>query len=203
MSPLARIKALIFVSGEEGITLEALAYSLDMDQDLVRGHLQTIELSFREDSENPLELVKYNSAYQFVTKKEYASDLEAFAQAPHTKTLSRAAIETLAIVAYRQPITRLAVDHIRGVVSSNMLQRLQGRGLIKEVGRVDSPGRPLLYGTTDYFMSYFGLQTLEDLPEIEPLALNPQEADNELFDFKEWHPKLELEETDQRIEGAE
>ena len=119
--------------------------------------------------------------------------MEAYAHSPFTQKLSRAAVETLAIVAYRQPITRMGIDEIRGVSSITMLQKLLARDLIREVGRLEAPGRPVLYGVTDYFMDYFGLKSLEDLPNIEPLNLNDEVTSDELFNTKQWQISLDDE----------
>ena len=155
--------------------------------------LQQLQLNLQEDSLSPVELVNYNDQYRLVTKSELAPDVESYAHSPFTQKLSRAAVETLAIVAYRQPITRMGIDEIRGVSSITMLQKLLARDLIREVGRLEAPGRPVLYGVTDYFMDYFGLKSLEDLPNIEPLNLNDEVTSDELFNTKQWQISLDDE----------
>lgn len=187
MEPLIkRIHGILFVAGNEGVTREQLANALEVPLTDVTNALQQLSLDLQHDAQSPIELVNFNQQYRLITKQELEFDVEKFAQSPLTQQLSRAAIETLAIIAYRQPITRMGIDEIRGVQSSGMLQRLLLRDLIKEVGRVEAPGRPVLYGTTDYFMDYFGLTTLEDLPEIEPLALHGQPVNESLFSTKQW-----------------
>lgn len=185
-SLIKRIHGILFVAGNEGVTREQLANALEVRLKDVTNALQQLSLDLQHDAQSPIELVNFNQHYRLITKQELEFDVEKFAQSPLTQQLSRAAIETLAIIAYRQPITRMGIDEIRGVQSSGMLQRLLLRDLIKEVGRVEAPGRPVLYGTTDYFMDYFGLTTLEDLPEIEPLALHGQPVNESLFSTKQW-----------------
>ena len=174
MELITRLHGIIFVTGIEGVSRKDLAASLQVPLNQVTEALQQLQLNLQEDSLSPVELVNYNDQYRLVTKSELAPDVESYAHSPFTQKLSRAAVETLAIVAYRQPITRMGIDEIRGVSSITMLQKLLARDLIREVGRLEAPGRPVLYGVTDYFMDYFGLKSLEDLPNIEPLNLNDE-----------------------------
>ena len=190
MNLIKRVYAILFVSGQEGVSREHLANSLQTNVKEIDTALQQLKLNFDADKNSPIELVNFNQHYVLVTKKEVAQDVETYAQSPFKNALTRAAIETLAIIAYRQPITRLAIDEVRGVSSANMIQKLIGRDLVKEVGRVEAPGRPVLYGITNYFMDYFGLQSLEDLPEVEPLELNSESAVEELFSTKNWQIEL-------------
>ena len=190
MNLIKRVYAILFVSGQEGVSREHLANSLQTNVKEIDTALQQLKLNFDADKNSPIELVNFNQHYVLVTKKEVAQDVETYAQSPFKNALTRAAIETLAIIAYRQPITRLAIDEVRGVSSANMIQKLIGRDLVKEVGRVEAPGRPVLYGITKYFMDYFGLQSLEDLPEVEPLELNSESAVEELFSTKNWQIEL-------------
>lgn len=185
-----RVYAILFVSGQEGVNREQLASSLQVPLKEIDAALQQLKLNFQNDAQSPLELVNFNQHYQLVTKQELEEDVERYAQSPYKQTLTRAAIETLAIVAYRQPVTRMIIDEIRGVSSISMLQKLLSRDLIKEIGRLEAPGRPVLYGVTHYFMEYFGLQSLEDLPAIEPLALNSESAMEDLFSMKQWEVEL-------------
>ena len=174
-----------------------MAQSLEEPISSIDDCLEQLKLNFQTDDSSALEVVNFNQRYRLITKKELAKDVEKYAQAPFSQNLTRASIETLSIVAYRQPITRMAIDEIRGVSSSSLIQKLISRDLIKEIGRIEAPGRPVLYGVTDYFMDYFGLKTLEDLPEIEPIALNAELSSEELFDLKEWPIELYDEENNQ------
>lgn len=190
MKLIKRVHAILFVAGQEGVSRQQLANSLQVPMKEIDEALQQLKLNFDSDDETPIELVNFNQHFLLVTKKDVVKDVEVYAQSPYKNTLTRAAIETLAIIAYRQPITRLAVDEIRGVSSASMIQKLIGRDLVKEVGRVEAPGRPVLYGITNYFMDYFALESLEDLPEVEPLALNSESAVEDLFSTKNWQIEL-------------
>ncbi|MCW6677047.1 SMC-Scp complex subunit ScpB [Aerococcaceae bacterium NML180378] len=190
MNLIKRVHGVIFVAGVEGVSREQLANSLGATLLEVDDALQQLKLNLQTDENSPVELANFNEQYRLVTKAELQADVEQYAQSPFTQKLTRAAIETLAIVAYRQPITRMGIDEIRGVSSANVLQKLLTRDLIKEVGRVEAPGRPVLYGVTHYFMDYFGLNSLNDLPQVEPLALNDELASDELFSTKKWQLEL-------------
>ena len=191
---IKRVHGIIFVSGIEGVSREQLANSLVVSLREIDETLQQLKLNLQNDGDSPVELANFNEQYRLVTKFELKDDVKHYAQSPFTQKLTRAAIETLAIVAYRQPITRLTIDEIRGVSSANVLQKLLTRDLIKEVGRLEAPGRPVLYGVTNYFMDYFGLKSLDELPQLQPLTLNDELARDELFSTKKW--QLELFEED-------
>ncbi len=183
---LTRIQAILFVSGDEGVSLSAIAEALNMSQNAVKSALNQLKSTLHEDETSPVELILTGKQYRLITKSEYAEDVEQFAQNTVHQPLTRAAIETLAIIAYRQPITRVGIDEIRGVSSQSMIQRLISRQLVREMGRIEAPGRPYLYGVTNYFLDYFGLSDLSELPPIESLALNVELSSEELFKDKEW-----------------
>ncbi|WPJ89962.1 SMC-Scp complex subunit ScpB [Facklamia hominis] len=183
---IRKIAGLLFVAGEEGISLEALQETLKVPQEELLELLAQLQHHLSEDSMSPIDLVNYGQRYFLMTQSDLDETIRAFAQSPLQQKLSRAAIETLAIVAYRQPVTRVTIDEIRGVSSQAMLQKLLLRDLIAEVGRLDAPGRPLLYGVTPYFYNYFGLTSIDDLPEIKDLVLNTQSTTESLFSFKTW-----------------
>lgn len=194
MSLKKRIHGILFVAGSEGVSLDQLADLLQLSTQEIILVIEDLQLSLLNDPDSPIELANFNQQYRLITKNDLEEDVRQFAQSPFTQHLSRAAVETLAIIAYRQPITRVQIDEIRGVSSSGMLQKLQLRDLIREVGRVEAPGRPVLYGITDYFMDYFGLKSLEELPEIEPLALHSEPVSETLFSTKQWDLDLTDEE---------
>ncbi|PKY88223.1 SMC-Scp complex subunit ScpB [Falseniella ignava] len=201
-----RILGIIFVAGDEGVTYQELAQTLAEDLNIIQDKVTLLMEWFDCNDYSPIKLTYYNQALRFVTKSELSEDVENFAKAPFNQALSKAAIETLAIIAYRQPVTRMTVDEIRGVNSSSLIQRLINRDLVQEVGRIEAPGRPVLYSVTDYFMDYFGLESLDDLPEIEPLALNAQLVSDELFELYPWQLNSEeIEEVEKfdEIEGNE
>lgn len=148
------------------------------DQDLSPSDVEEAIRSLRqeyEESERSFQIYQLGDGYQILTRPEFAPYLERFDSVPKSPTLSDAALETLAIVAYRQPIDRIEVEEIRGVGSSSVLRTLQEWDLIEVVGRGEGLGRPLLYGTTDQFLDHFGFQSLEDLPRPDELPVTLRE----------------------------
>lgn len=169
MNKLSELEAILFVVGDEGIPLEELSYLLEMTPARLYPLIQELNQSYTADETRGLQILEVGNQFILTTKKEFAPLLQRYAQSPMSNRLSKAAVETLAIIAYKQPITRIEVESIRGVKSSGSIQRLTALQLIKEQGRVDGPGRAILYGTTDYFMDYFGLKSMDDLPDIKQM----------------------------------
>lgn len=176
----AAIEALLFVAGDEGLSLEEMGSLLETSTQTVYAELMKLQEKYKSN-ESGLTLLEVGNRFELATKKEYSSVVKKYASSPFATNLSQAALETLAIIAYKQPITRMEIDEIRGVQSSGSLQKLVLRGLIKEQGRVETPGRPILYGTTDYFMDYFGLKKLSELPDISELDIENEEKETDLF----------------------
>lgn len=158
------IEAILFVA-DEPVSVERLAATLMVDQDMVE---QALDILRGHCASRGVRLQRKGHRVQMVTAPETAEVVERFLGLDVTSRLSPAALETLAIVAYRQPITRAEVDAIRGVQSDSVLRTLVSRGLIEEVGRLEQAGRPILYGTTFEFLQYFGLEDLSQLPPLEP-----------------------------------
>lgn len=178
MNEIARIEAILFVAGDEGLTLEELSKVIDQPVDRIAVLIEKLGNKYQSDETSGILLIETANKYQIVTKKEYGDYIKRYAQSPFSQTLSRALLETLAIVAYKQPITRIEIEDIRGVQVAGNIQKLRTRQLVEEVGRLDKPGRPLLYGTTPFFLDYFGINTLEELPE-----LTEENADDEMSDL--------------------
>jgi len=170
VEPLAKLLEAALFAASRPLTLEELA-SLEPDAgaDAVRATLREIGNSYNE--EHGVELVEIAEGWQFLTRREYAETIERAQFALRPRRLSPAALETLAIIAYRQPVGRLEVDEIRGVDSGAVMDKLVERGLIEVVTRGEGLGRPLLYGTTPTFMEILGLKDLEDLPRLEELSV--------------------------------
>jgi segregation and condensation protein B len=124
-----------------------------------------------EAAERAFQIYPLGDGYQILTRPEYAAYLERFDSVARSARLSRAALETLAIIAYRQPVGRIEIEELRGVNAAGVLRSLQERGLIDVVGRAEGLGRPLLYGTTQRFLDHFGLRSLDDLPRPEQLQV--------------------------------
>ena len=174
------LEGLLFVAGDDGITLEEASYILELERSAVRQLLDELKKRL-EDENSGLELLLTASHYKLVTKANLKSYIEKYAVSPYSSQLSQASLETLAIIAYKQPVTRVDIESIRGVQSSGSIQKLLLRDLIEEAGRLDSPGRPKLYKTTAYFMDYFGLESLDALPDASDLFDLDSEEANQLF----------------------
>ena len=189
----SKIEALLFVVGQEGISIDELAYYTQQSTSNIFLELEQLATKYREDETSALNILEVGTQFVLTTKKEQADLLKDYAQSSLSHNLSRAALESLSIIAYKQPITRVEIDDIRGVQSSGSLQKLLARNLIEERGRMDGPGRPILYGTTHYFMNYFGLETLNDLPSIEEMEKEfAEELPTDLF-FDKFKEQLEVE----------
>jgi segregation and condensation protein B len=158
------IEGLLFVSGDEGIDAKQLAEILELDIPAVVDAVRQLQQDFRR-SHRGVQIVELAGSFQMTTLPAHAVYFERLAYSPSRTALSQSALETLAIVAYRQPITRVEIEEIRGVRTDRALHTLVAKELIEEVGRAEAPGRPILYGTTKQFMDYFGLSGLSELPE--------------------------------------
>ena len=169
-----RIEAILFVAGE-AVTVKELARALQTEEKAVKAELNAIRDEYDYDQRGFL-LKRFGDKVQLATRPLYAQDVLRLLQPVQQQSLSQAAMETLAVVAYKQPVTRAEVEQVRGVKCDYSLQSLINKGLIKETGRKDTIGRPILFGTTDEFLSHFGLEGLEYLP---PLPENPQESSPE------------------------
>lgn len=175
------IECLLFVS-DKPLSLNELKEVLEVDAELVKRLIGELMREYEERS--GLAIVEVAGGYQMVTRSECAFYVSKLRQ-PRRIKLSRASLETLAIIAYRQPITHPEIEHIRGVDSSGCIARLLELGLIKVVGRKDSPGRPYLYATTERFLETFGLRDLSELPPIEQWQSKVAEAEIEVDKAKE------------------
>ena len=176
MSKLAEIEALLFVAGEDGLRVRQLADLLSIPPTGVIQSLEKLAEKYRKDEDSSLALLETANAYKIVTKQDFADLLREYSKAPINQSLSRAALETLSIIAYKQPITRIEVDEIRGVNSSGAISKLQIFDLIRENGKKEVLGRPNLYVTTDYFLDYMGINSLEELPVVEETELITEES---------------------------
>lgn len=158
------IEGLLFLSGEEGLTVKQLTEITEQPGDLIADALGEMKRDCEQEHRG-IQIVQIAGSYKLATLAEHAPFFERLAYSPSRSSLSQAALETLAIVAYRQPITRVEIEEIRGVKAERAIQTLTNKGLIEEVGRAEAIGRPILYGTTKSFLDYFGLATIKDLPE--------------------------------------
>lgn len=161
----AIVEGLLYIVGEDGIKVENIAEAIGKSLEDTQVILQNIQKKYSAEIYG-IELVGYGSSYKFISKKSvYPYAQELFHNAKQN-TLSQAALETLAIIAYKQPITRIEIEELRGVSAEMMLRKLLVRNLIREVGRSDAPGRPILYEVTEEFLDSFKLYSINELPEL-------------------------------------
>ena len=164
---LAALEGLLFVVGDDGLSINQMMEILEIDHD------EAVELinKLKEEYENVTRGIRLHflgNTFKLTTKVEHRNYYQKLLVNEENNTLSNSALETLAIVAYNEPITRVEVDEIRGVQTSQMIRKLVAKGLLKECGRSELPGRPILYKTTSEFLDYFGLSDISELPKITP-----------------------------------
>lgn len=177
----AIVEGLLFAAGDEGLSLQQIAAVLEVEEEQARAIIHMLKDEY-DKQKRGIQLVELAGVFQLATRKEHAPYLKKLVESPSSTSLSQAALETLAIIAYRQPITRAEIEEIRGVKSDKPIQTLIAKALIKEVGRADGTGRPILYGTTKEFLDYFGLKTLEELPPLPELQEDDEiEKEADLF----------------------
>lgn len=181
------LEALLFAAGDEGLSLVQIANVLEVNVEEAQDIVADLMDEYKNEDRG-IYLVEMAGVYQLATKKEHAPYLKKLVESPSIHTLSQASLETLAIIAYKQPITRIEVEAIRGVKSERPIHTLSSKALIKEVGRAEGAGRAYLYGTTSEFLDYFGLKSIEDLPPIEDdqeEGFSDEEADLFFHKFQE------------------
>lgn len=157
-------EALIFTSSEP-ISVKTMAVIIGVNEHTLKQMVSDLMEDYRQ-KQCGIQIVEVANGYQFATNPEYAVYIEKLQKMPRNIGLSQAAIETLAIVAYKQPITKAEIEALRGVSIESSLATLVDKGLIEEAGRKETPGRPILYGTTKRFLKYFGLKDLNELPKV-------------------------------------
>ncbi|WHP39391.1 SMC-Scp complex subunit ScpB [Lysinibacillus boronitolerans] len=183
----SRIEVLLFVVGDDGLTIKQLSQLLGEQEELILQTMNTLREAYDEDLARGITVKEIAGVYQLITKSEFADTIQRLVENPTAQSLSQASLEVLAIVAYKQPITRVAIEDLRGVKCERPIQTLVSRGLIKEVGRSEGTGRAILYGTTKEFLHYFGLNSIEEMPPLpeEDLVETEQETDLFMTKFQE------------------
>ena len=169
------IEAILFVAGEP-VNVKDVQRALDVTEDETRQAIDALDSDYSYHRRG-ITLKRFGEHVQLSTRAEYAPYVERLLQPIQKQSLSQSALETLAIVAYRQPVTKLEMEAVRGAKCDYSVQSLVNKGLIEEVGRKETLGRPILYGTTDKFLSHFGLHSLEDLPK--PPEEHPEENETD------------------------
>lgn len=175
------IEGLLYVQGDLGLTIEQVSEVLEITEE----EAKQLILSLKQDYINEDRGLRINylgNCFKLTTKVEHKEYYQKLLDNPKNNTLSNQALETLAIIAYNEPITRVQIDAMRGVGTTQIIRKLVAKGFIKEVGRSDLPGRPILYETTSEFLDYFGLSTIKDLPDMN-CFIEENEEDNEESDL--------------------
>ncbi|WP_215112841.1 SMC-Scp complex subunit ScpB [Exiguobacterium sp. s63] len=159
------IEGLLFVVGDEGMEVRALAETLDISEAAAREQLSKLEASFKTSS-RPFQLMESAGVYKLVTVPDVSPYIQKYVGTMAEQALSRAAMETLVIIAYKQPVTRADIEEIRGVKVERVIHTLLSKGLIESAGRAKTIGRAKLYRTTEHFLDHFGFNSLEELPPL-------------------------------------
>ena len=177
------IEGILFAAGEP-VKTARLALVLDVDIESVEEAVLALKNEYNEQHRG-LTIIDIDEGYQLCSRPEYYTYIQEILGEQRRQALSNAAMETLAIIAYKQPITRTGIEYIRGVNSDGSVNRLVERNLVEEVGRLDAPGRPILYGTTLNFLRCFGIATLEDLPMVDLSKLDNDPTHAETLDISD------------------
>lgn len=187
------LESLMFAAGDEGLSLKQITAVLEVDEIQANEIVTELQQDYEDDENRGITIVQLAGVYQLATKKEHADYLKKLVESPGTAHLSQAALETLAIVAYKQPITRAEIEEIRGVKTERPLHTLSSRALIKEVGRAEGTGRAILYGTTKEFLDYFGLKNISELPPLpDHIEDDELQDDADLF-FEKFQETMEAD----------
>jgi segregation and condensation protein B len=160
------LESLLFAAGDEGLSLKQVCSVLEIREQEAMDVIEELKMDYEKDANRGIYMIEIADTFQLVTKKSNADYLKKLVESPNVSFLSQAALETLAIVAYKQPITRMEIEQIRGVKTERPIQTLTSKGLVKEVGRAEGTGRAYLFGTTKEFLDYFGLKRIDELPPL-------------------------------------
>lgn len=178
MNNKAILEGILFIVGDEGISINEIKNILNVDDEEIKRILIELKRDY-ESSDRGLRISYLGNAFKLTTKEEHREYYEKLVTDTKSSSLSNAALEVLAIIAYNEPITRLKVDEIRGINSSQIVRKLLARGFIKICGKDDSIGKPSLYKTTNEFLDYFGLSSKNDLPEL--IQKEQEESNSDLY----------------------
>ena len=162
----AIVEGLLFLSGEDGLTLEEISKIIEKEENEVKLIIKDLYNDYSSTSRG-IQIEFLGNHFKLTTKKEHKEYYKKLVIDEENSVLSQSALETLVIIAYNAPLTRIEIDNIRGVNSSYVIRKLLLKGLIEEVGRSDAPGRPRLYNITPRFLDYFGLGSIDELPKLE------------------------------------
>ncbi|NLJ96996.1 MAG: SMC-Scp complex subunit ScpB [Clostridiales bacterium] len=182
----AQLEAILFTIGE-AIELERLAQAVEHDEDTTKKILQNMMDRYVDESRG-IQIIELDGSYQMCTKPSLYESIIKITKIPKKHILTEVLLETLSIIAYKQPVTKLQIEGIRGVKADHAVNKLVEYNLVCEVGRMDAPGRPILFGTTEEFLRCFGLQSLDSLP-----AINPEKVEDFKIEAEEEVEQLTLD----------
>jgi len=180
MNLTAVLEGLLFVVGDEGLKLEEIKQILEINEEELNTLINNLFTDYK-NSNRGIDITILGNRLKLVTKKEHKEYLQRLVNLSENDNLSNSALETLAIIAYNQPVTRVMIDEIRGVSSAHLVRKLVYKNLICEIGRSETAGRPILYGVTPLFLDYFGLKDISELPSIE---ISKDDSVKDLYDSK-------------------
>lgn len=187
MNKKAILEGILFVSGDDGVSINQIKEVLEIEDEEVDKLINLLKEEYDKEDRG-ITLAYLGNRYKLTTKKEHKDYYKKLVEDAESNTLSNAALETLAIIAYNGPVTRLDVDKVRGVYSGQMIRKLVSKGLIEDKGRSELPGRPILYDTTDMFLDFFGLSSKSDLPSMDTFIKNnnddPTDDVEDLYESK-------------------
>lgn len=181
---IAVLEGLLFAVGDDGLTMEQIINILELTKEEAFQLIDELKKVY-DDNNRGIRIHFLGNTFKLTTKKEHHIYYEKLITNEENNTLSNSALETLAIIAYNEPITRIQIDEIRGVQTGQLVRKLVAKGLVKEAGRSNLPGRPILYQTTSEFLDYFGLSTINDLPKINIVEEEKDEVDLYNSKYKE------------------
>ena len=171
------IEAILFAMGE-AVELSRIAKAIQQDMTITENIIRNMMIRYQEEDRG-IQIIELENSFQLCTKKEYYDSRIRIAAQPKKPTLTDVMLETLSIIAYKQPVTKAEIEKIRGVKCDHAINKLMDYDLVRELGRLDAPGRPILLGTTEEFLRCFGVQGLEDLPDMVPVQLEDFKAEAE------------------------
>ena len=173
----AAIEAILFTMGDS-VEITQIAKAIGQDKNTTEKIIHNLMDTYQQEGRG-IQIIELEDSYQLCTKKEYYEYLIRIAMQPKKPALTDVMLETLSIIAYKQPVTKAEIEKIRGVKCDHAVNKLVEYSLVKELGRLDAPGRPILFGTTEEFLRAFGVQAIEELPVLDPVQLEDFKADAE------------------------
>ena len=173
----AAVEAILFTMGES-VELGRIAKAIEQDTETTRKLIRNLMLKYK-NRDRGIQIIELENSFQMCTKQEYYDYLVRIAMQPKKPVLTDVMMETLSIIAYKQPVTKMEIEKIRGVKCDHAINKLVESGLVQELGRLDAPGRPILFGTTEEFLRNFGIHSTDDLPVISPVKMEDFKAEAE------------------------